>query len=241
MKDLIEQRRNYYPKIFPDAKSVIHQMFAVNGSGYNLDNKGYINGTNGDDEVYIFPDPEPFDSMYPWSATERFQPFRQLMGCRTAGFKEAAQYFIDCVMLTPDSVENAVDWKNNIHVVTDCLINTLTKEDEYPDICDGYNTFLEKLEKYPKTSIDKVIGNKKPPSKNSVTKVWFFDVQWSDCPAFVEDEIRHLWTSHELWNDTCIYKATLDKELFQSYPNVYYWLKHKGVSLDEKVIIHWWW
>jgi hypothetical protein len=83
--------------------------------------------------------------------------------------------------------------------------------------------------------------NKPSDGHNSVYKVWFFDVQWSDCPEEVEKEVIKAWRSYELGNDQYILKKSLDEELFEEMPCVYYWLKHKGVQDNEEVIIHWWW
>lgn len=218
--------------------SALHHVFAILGSGNCLDNKGFFPSNYRNDELYQFPEPEPFNYIYPWSDTERFQPFRKMAGCRDVGFKEAAQYFIDCVKLTPDSVENAKQWKDNIHIVEDVLLNTPTITDEYSDIKEGYQQFLSKLLNAPVTDNHGGLSEEVP---DSVTKRWFFDVQWSNCPQFVENEVRQMWRSRELGNDNYIYKTQLNNDLFAEYPNVYYWLKHSGVSEGEKVIIHWWW
>lgn len=79
--------------------------------------------------------------------------------------------------------------------------------------------------------------------KDSIRKIWFFDVQWSDCPNFVEKEVRKLWADHELGNDGFIYKYNpkYNKEFLSiEYPYIYGWFKHKGVE-NEEVVIHWWW
>lgn len=78
---------------------------------------------------------------------------------------------------------------------------------------------------------------------NSVRKVWFLDVQWSDCPEFVEDEVRQLWDDFGLGNDHYIYRFTTgeDEEGTFNYPMIAKWLKYKGVPDGETVIIHWWW
>lgn len=76
---------------------------------------------------------------------------------------------------------------------------------------------------------------------DSVRKVWFFDVQWSDCPIEVEQEVISAWQDYELGNDRYIIKCKLDEDLFEDYPNIYFWLQHKGVEQNAQVIIHWWW
>lgn len=80
-----------------------------------------------------------------------------------------------------------------------------------------------------------------PNGKNSVYKKWFFDVQWSDCPDEVQTEVIQSWEDYELGNDAYFWTATLDEELFDEYPLIYFWLEHKGVQKDEEVIVHWWW
>lgn len=239
MKDYIENSLKYYNTIFKSPADVVEHMFATLGNGVDLNNKGYINENYGSDEVYSFQEPKQLKYIYPWNDTEDYQPFRKLAGCKDVGFKEAAQYFIDCIKVTPDSVENILKWKENLSVVEDVLLNTPTIEDEYVDIDEGYINFLSKLNC--KSSIDKIQDGTKIQQRDSVSKKWFFDVQWSDCPDFVEDEVRHLWGDYELGNDNYIVKRELDEELFEEYPNIYFWLKHKGVQQGEEVIIHWWW
>lgn len=76
----------------------------------------------------------------------------------------------------------------------------------------------------------------------SVYKIWFFDVQWTDCPKIVRNEIHQAWREDDrLTNDVCILKYDMDAELEEYLPLSYLWLKHKGVEQGERVIIHWWW
>lgn len=94
------------------------------------------------------------------------------------------------------------------------------------------------------SGIDCSYGNKwnKPSDgHDSVTKVWYFDVQWSDCPVEVEEQVIKAWQDYDLGNDRYIFKCKLDEELFNDYPAIYFWLEHKGVQKGEKVIVHWWW
>lgn len=77
--------------------------------------------------------------------------------------------------------------------------------------------------------------------KPSVRKVWFFDVQWSDCPEFVEEEVILLWRKYKLGNDCYIFKFKVDSADALAYPYINGWLKHKGVKDEELVIIHYWW
>lgn len=100
--------------------------------------------------------------------------------------------------------------------------------------------------------------------KNSVTKKWFFDVQWSDCPVEIEELVSSLWSKYELGNDNYILKTspldcreTLTGSKFVWGPTKEEqlgWVEHeldgnlladflvgKGVGEEEDVIIHWWW
>lgn len=78
--------------------------------------------------------------------------------------------------------------------------------------------------------------------RNSVRKAWFFDVQWSDCPDFVEDEVRRMWYDWGLGNDNSFRMVKLgDEEDEVDYPIIMQWLRYKGVPEDEEVIVHWWW
>ena len=78
--------------------------------------------------------------------------------------------------------------------------------------------------------------------KKSIRDAVMFDVQWSDCPDFVEDEITKLWRDNQLGNDVFMYhyKSPDSGEFSESYPYIYGWLKHNNVE-DKEVIIHWWW
>lgn len=77
---------------------------------------------------------------------------------------------------------------------------------------------------------------------SSVTKKWFFDVQWSDCPEFIEAEVIELWKDFQLGNDNFIKVYTVDDPMWsEDYPLINQWLKYKGVSSNEDVIVHWWW
>lgn len=75
----------------------------------------------------------------------------------------------------------------------------------------------------------------------SVKQQYVFDVQWSDCPDFVEAEVRQLWRDYGLGNDYFISKQDLDDELKESYPAIYFWLLHNKVPLGTEIWIHWWW
>lgn len=239
MKTYIENCLKYYPTIVGSPSDVVEHMFATLGNGVDLNNKGFINENYRCEEPFEFPSPTTLKCVYPWSDTEEYQPFRKLAGCRDVGFKEAAEYFIECIKLTPDTVEGIRDWKDNLDTVVEVLLGTNPIEDEYSDTEEGYQKFIEKLNGV--STIDNIQDETEVTKRDSVTKHWFFDVQWSDCPDFVEEEVRHLWGDYELGNDKYIAMVTLDEELFEEYPNIYFWLRHKGVEEDGKVIVHWWW
>lgn len=117
-----------------------------------------------------------------------------MAGCRDVGFKEAAQYFIDCIKITPDNVDCIKDWKVNIGTVEDVLLNTPTIEDEF-EIGD-MDKFLQKLKE---SQVTDAHGGFSANPTPSVRNVKFFDVQWSDCPKYVEDEVRQLWGGLRVW------------------------------------------
>lgn len=242
MKFYIENQLENYSSIYPQgAASVVEHMFAVLGNGVDLNNKGFLNGNYGSKQCYEFGDPVALAHIYPWSDTERFQPFRDLAGCRDVGFKDTAKYFIDCVEKTPrDSIEYINEWLDNIGIVKEVLLDTPAIEDEFTFDAEGMAKFLDKVGRESTTGQNPV-----DPSyhtyRNSVEKRWFFDVQWTDCPKCVEGEVCHLWRDYELGNDNYLWKATVGSELFDSYPQICLWLRHKGAPEGEEVIIHWWW
>jgi len=240
MKYLIEKLK----ESLGSEQAAIEHIFCTLGNGIDLNHKGYISGNYQSEEAYIFGEPKPFSYVYPWSDTKQFQPFRDLAGCRDVGFKECAEYFIKCLEITPDQIMSghhdmgAKKWKENIEEIRSVLLETPTIKDSFTDP-DDIEGFLVSLK-----GKDTSYGNKwNNPSDGdeSVKKVWFFDVQWSDCPEEVEQEVRQAWRDYELGNDRYIIKRELDLELFDDYPRIYLWLKYKGVKEGEKVIIHWWW
>ena len=156
------------------------------------------------------------------------------------GFKETVEYFIKCLELTPDTVENAEEWKRNIPDIKKHLLDTPTIQDPYT--IDDLGKFLSDIENEKITDhnpADPSFHSETP--KKSITKRWYFDVQWSDCPESVESEVRELWSNYELGNDHFMYDATVDEELFGDYPRIYLWLISQGVPKGDEVIIHWWW
>lgn len=238
MKDFIETQMQFYPTIYHHPSNVVEHLFATNGNGVSLNQKGFLNENYGGQEVYDFGKPMPYKWIYPWSNDERFQPFRKLAGCRDVGFKETAQYFIDCIEVTPDDVKNIKDWKDNLHIVKDVLLNTPTIQDRYT--INDMDKFLDDI-KNDDITLNAPVDGTALEENDSVKKKWYFDVQWSDCPSMVKDEVIQLWSNMGLGNDHYMYMAKLDEEFFSDYPKIYFWLKHKGVPENEEVIIHWWW
>ena len=140
----------------------------------------------------------------------------------------------DCILITPDEGNPDIKvWKDNINILVNVL-NTDPMTSEFAK--DDMESFLKLIENDGTTNRDNVT-----PVSNSVYKMWYFDVQWSDCPNLVRAEICDLWKSNEFGNDNYIYKGTLDNDFFKYYPRIYMWLRHKGVDEDEDFVINYWW
>lgn len=238
MKTLIESYIRDYPSIFPRSIDALTHLFTVNGNGVDLDTKGYIEDNYRCAESFVFPEPEPLSYVYSWAENEEYQPFRKFAGCRDVGFKEAVQYFIECLKITPDTVEDVQKWKEQIPLIKKVLLDTPTIQDEYLDIVSGYEQFKAKID-FKDVTANR--GGRPEVLPKSLKKVWFFDVQWSDCPTFVEQEVIDIWKKMSLSNDHCFYKCVFNEELFHQYPNIYFWLKYSGVPENESVLINWWW
>ncbi len=239
MKYYLENGMGYGSTAKPS--QVLSHLFTVLGTGVKLDNKGYLRGNYRSDEDFELGGVEPLTFLYPWSETKRYQPFRGLAGCRDKGFKECVKFFLACLEITNDDVSHATEWKTNAKEVEKVLLNTPTLEDEFSDKED-MSEFLKEIGRSKVTDqnpADPAYHSEE--ASNSVYKKWFFDVQWSDCPDSVEKEVKDSWSDYELGNDNYFWKATLDDELFDRYPRIYFWLKHKGVPEGEEVLIHWWW
>lgn len=138
MKNLIELNIKHYPTLFSTSISVLTHLFTVNGNGMGLNNKGFIAENYQCQDAFVFPAPEPLKYVYPWTTNPNYQPFREFAGCRDIGFKETAQYFIECLKITPDSLPDIKPWKENILLIEEVLLNTPTITDEYSDIESGY-------------------------------------------------------------------------------------------------------
>ena len=68
-----------------------------------------------------------------------------------------------------------------------------------------------------------------------------FDVQWSNCPVEVEEEVKRLWRDNDLGNDDCYYQwdsTTEDEYDKNEYPLIHEYLKSRNVQL---CLINWWW
>lgn len=240
MKHFIESNLRRYPGVCKSPEDCLVHMFTVNGNGVDLDNKGFLEGNYRDSNPFKFGEPVPLKYLYPWSNDERYQPFRDLAGCRDVGFLEAAQHFLDCLSITPDTVKDATDWKSNIETIRAVLMETPAISDPYE--VDDLDKFLNDVKAEVNTSLVPMPQSEtKSDPRNSVYKIWYFDVQWSDCPKSVEKEVSYLWQSRGFGNDNYIYKGKLDGELFENYPRIYFWLKGKGVEEDESFIMNWWW
>lgn len=245
MKNLMENLKRH----LNSDEAAVEYLFCTLGNGIELDLKGYISKNYRGSEAYKFGPPQPFRHIYPWSDTEQFQPFRKLAGCRDVGFKEMAEYFLGCLEVTPDDIpdlgsrgektsKDIKKWKENIGMIREVLLETPTIKEPFESIEDGPK-FIASLSGKDTSYSAKWDG----PSdgESSVSKVWYFDAQWSDCPDEVEAEVQQIWKDYDLGNDHYMFKTTLDEGLFESYPRVYFWLEYKGVQKGEEVIVHWWW
>lgn len=99
--------------------------------------------------------------------------------------------------------------------------------------------------------------------RECVRNVKFFDVQWSNCPIEVEEVVKQLWRFYELGNDRYIIKTSIEyltelqgpdysvsvewrvdgewKEVEINIQLLIDFLRFKGVTEEEQIIIHWWW
>jgi hypothetical protein len=235
VKDLIEMSIRTYGSIFKTPADVLHHLFCVNGNGIELNLKLKFKENYDCQEVYQFPEPTPFLYMYPWTTTERYQPFRDYVGCKDVGFKESVDYFLQCLKITDPKI--AGKWLEN-SVLIGIILSQQVELPTYDK--NDVEGFIKSL-KSSKTTLDHPVDGTVLPSNDSISKVWFLDAQWSDLPQEIEDEVRQLWKDYELGNDNYIAKREVNDELFNDYPRIYFWCKHKGIPEGETVIIHWWW
>jgi hypothetical protein len=68
-----------------------------------------------------------------------------------------------------------------------------------------------------------------------------FDVQWSDCPVRIEDEVRRMWVEYGLGNDHYLIKIAVGELTETGYPIIQEYLEAQGVRPEEEIWIHWWW
>ena len=73
---------------------------------------------------------------------------------------------------------------------------------------------------------------KQNPGRGSdcIQAVNLFDVQWSNCPVEVEEEVRQLWSDHDLGNDRYIYKWDGDEDVLEQYPIIAEYLEMRGIT-----------
>jgi len=81
---------------------------------------------------------------------------------------------------------------------------------------------------------------KETPNSGSecIQAVNFFDVQWSNCPIEVADEVRQLWRDVEYGNDAYFYDWEDADPDTENYPVIKKYLKSRGIT---ECHIHWWW
>ncbi len=70
-----------------------------------------------------------------------------------------------------------------------------------------------------------------------IKQVTVFEVQWTNCPVEVKEEVKRLWKNCEFGNDYFYYnwEAIEDSD---SYPLIHEYLSSRGVT---ECLIHWWW
>ena len=105
----------------------------------------------------------------------------------------------------------------------------------------------------------------KKDTTKAVRKVYLLDVQWSDCPVEVEEQVKKLWVWAELGNDKYIFKTSIeDLEYFHDnvenynlkeydvsigemvtkplyFNAIIQLLKERKVGRKDTVVIHYWW
>lgn len=77
--------------------------------------------------------------------------------------------------------------------------------------------------------------------KDCIQTATIFDVQWSNCPVEVQDDVRSLWRNRDLGNDDHYVrydKRAVDNGEWDLYPEIVHYLNSRGVTT---CLIHWWW
>lgn len=226
MHYIIGSKLQYCKELYKSPSDLLTNIICGLGSGYSLGVNKYLNGIK-DDVAYSFPDPKPLVSMPPFYDARYPLSFK---GCRNPGFKEAIQYLIDCINLSDSSNKYIKAWKDNIAILEELR--------DFEVIADPYENMETAIKQFEE---DLAASEEPKDNVESVTKEWVFEVTWTDTPDFIKQEINQIWTDRNLGNDHYIYIAHLDEDLFESYPRVYLWLKHKGVLRNEKAYIRLWW
>ena len=75
--------------------------------------------------------------------------------------------------------------------------------------------------------------------REPLRKQLVLDVQWSNCPIEVVDEVKDIWKNNCYGNDNFIHKYKIKSH--DQYHHLNRYLSKKGVGDDEVVWIHWWW
>src|SRR5690606_15050579 len=97
--------------------------------------------------------------------------------------------------------------------------------------------------------------------KKCLTKKWFVDAQWSDCPVEVREAVGFIWRYYELGNDRHIIKTSIrdleepfieddvdsfleddskELEVQQKIVANYIRKTQPSIGIDEEIILHWW-
>lgn len=126
MNEFFQYHLKVYSSIFPHPSDLVQHLFAVLGNGILLNEYDFIQYSKNTDIAFVFPEPKALTNIYPWCSLEEFQPFRKYINCKNNGILDALTYFIDCLKLTPDTVENASTWKENIHIIEKAFEQHLT-------------------------------------------------------------------------------------------------------------------
>lgn len=64
-----------------------------------------------------------------------------------------------------------------------------------------------------------------------------FEVQWSNCPVEIEEEVKKLWREHDYGNDNYFHEWDSAEDGYD-YPEIDEFLLSKGIT---RCWIHWWW
>ena len=80
------------------------------------------------------------------------------------------------------------------------------------------------------------------PETPCVTQRTVLEIQWSDCPQDVIDEVREIWKdrARNLINDNSYMniEEDWDLEFGDEHPNLRDYLRSKGIT---NCLVHWWW